>query len=108
MTDKHRSALIDAIQPELTNLDFHDPIFSLANRYISKELSLFSHRIFAPANEDKEEFRECYGEEPPLELIWAIITLGWTLPNAKSAHQLKVAGLIQSGLRKLVITISLD
>jgi hypothetical protein len=117
LTEKHRQALIAAIRSELTNLDFEDPVFSLANlrqgvhlyaRYISKEFALFNHRMFAPVDEDKEEFREFYGEEPPLELIWAIITLGWTLSDAQSAHQVKVARMIQRVLRKFVITVSLD
>lgn len=117
LTEKHQKALIAAIRPELTDFDFDDPVFSLVNlrqgvhlyaRYISKEFALFNHRIFAPAAEDLKDFKEFYGEVPPLELTWAIITLGWTLSDTQTAHQVKLAGLIQAVLRKFVITVSIE
>lgn len=115
LTESHREDLLATIH-ELSDIDLEDPMFSLNRmkqgvhlyfRHISKEHAIFNHGIFVPHDEEKDDIRVYYGEEPPIQLTWAIITLGWSIRDNRTEHEMQVAATIQGLLRKFVLTASI-
>lgn len=115
LTEAHREELLATLQLEMTDVDFDHPTFSLNimkqgvhlyARNTSKEYAIFHHHIFAPSGEEeKTEIRDHYGEEAPLQLTWAIITLGWALMDTQTEHEKQISSQIQGVLRKFVLTV---
>ncbi|RDW74821.1 hypothetical protein BP6252_05963 [Coleophoma cylindrospora] len=117
LNNSHRAELIEVMKSELPDVDFDGPMFTLNNlkqgihlyaRNVTKEYPVFNRQIFAPCTkEEKAEISEFYGEELPIQVTWAVITLGWTLLDNQSDCEKEVAAAIQGVLRKFVINVGI-
>jgi hypothetical protein len=122
LTEDHRFELLWALRSELTDIDYQDPLFSLKSmkrgihlysRHVSKEYSIFHRYFFTPGGgESRQEILELYGEEPPCQMSWAVITLGWTMLDENVVNDYakvkKTLKMIQGVLRKFVLNVCTD
>lgn len=116
LTEKRRLELLTMFD-QMPEFDLSDPVFSfnsmkhgihLYGSHMSHDYPIFHHSILSPDPENAQNIDEFYGEAAPIELTWAIITLGWTSRLSDTEHEYQMACKIQRVLRKFVINVSVS
>lgn len=112
LTDERRIELLMDLR-DLVQIDLRDPIFSLNSmkqgihlyaRNVSIEYPFLHHETLFPCSEEIRQINiDVFGCEPGSQLIWAAITLGWTLMRSENNHEYETASKIQRALRPSII-----
>lgn len=110
---QHRKALLTCIGAEMAEIE--PAVLSLASmqhgvhlfsRFISKEYPVVHSQTFLPAEEHRPFLEDQLGLSCPVELIWAIVTFGWSiLDGAKYEEHRNAARIVQSSLRRQLLTV---
>jgi hypothetical protein len=114
LTDERRIELLMDLR-NLTDVDLRDPIFSLNSmkqgihlfcRNVNIEYAFLHHELICPSSqENRQVIADVFGEEPGPQLIWIIITLGWTLMRSDNNHESHMASKIQRVIRTSIINV---
>lgn len=114
LTDERRIELLMDLR-NLTDVDLRDPIFSLNSmkqgihlfcRNVNIEYAFIHHELICPSSQgNRQVIIDVFGEEPGPQLIWIIITLGWTLMRSDNKHESHMASKIQRAIRTSIINV---
>lgn len=114
LTDERRIELLMDLR-NLTDVDLRDPIFSLNSmkhgihlfcRNVNIEYAFIHHELICPSSQDNRQvIIDVFGEEPGPQLMWIIITLGWTLMRSDNNHESHMASKIQRTIRTSIINV---
>ena len=114
LTVEKRIELLFALK-SMSDIDINDGIFSLNGmkqgihlyaRNISIEYSIVHNEFLLPSKKETKTAMEEALEGPATpELLWAVITLGWSLMRSENSRELGIACEIQRALRKAVICV---
>ncbi|EXJ88751.1 hypothetical protein A1O1_05683 [Capronia coronata CBS 617.96] len=112
LTDERRIELLMHVR-NLVEVDLNDPIFSLNSmkqgihlfcRNVAIEYPFVHPEVLCPSsNQSRHIMKQVFGEEPGPQLIWAAITLGWTLMRSDNNHEWYMASKIQRVIRASII-----
>lgn len=117
LTDQRRFELLLALRA-MMDIDVTEKIFSLNSmkqgihlycRNMSIEYSIIHTELMVPSSEESlaAAVKECGGVARP-EIMWAIITFGWSMMRSESGYEYEVAKRIQKGLRTTIISVSIS
>lgn len=116
LTNERRIELLMDLR-NLSKVDLRDPIFSLNSmkqgihlfcRNVNSEYAFVHHELICPSSpEHRQAIIDVFGEEPGSQLIWIIITLGWTLMRSDNNHEYHMASTIQRVIRTSIINVNL-
>lgn len=111
LTDQRRFDLLLALR-DIIEIDLTERIFSLNSmkqgihlftRNVSIEFSIVHIEILFPSSEESRAAAiEEYGGLARPEIMWAIITFGWSLMKSESGYEIEMAKKIQRALRRTI------
>lgn len=116
LTDERRIELLMDLR-NIMDVDIRDPIFSLNSmkqgihlfcRNVNIEYAFIHHELICSSSkENLQAVIDVFGEEPGSQLIWIIITLGWTLMRSDNNHEYHMSSKIQRAIRTSIINVML-
>ena len=115
LTNERRIELLMDLR-NISNFDLRDPIFSLNSmkqgihlfcRNVNSEYAFVHHQFICPSSQEhRQAIIDVLGEEPGSQLIWIIITLGWSLMRSDNNHEYQMASTIQRVIRTSIINVN--
>ncbi|KAK5054587.1 hypothetical protein LTR84_001478 [Exophiala bonariae] len=116
LTDERRIELLMDLR-NIIDVDVRDPIFSLNSmkqgihlfcRNVNIEYAFIHHELICSSSkENLQAVIDVFGEESGPQLIWTIITLGWTLMRSDNNHEYHMSSKIQRAIRTSIINVPL-
>ncbi|RDW56975.1 hypothetical protein BP5796_13042 [Coleophoma crateriformis] len=108
----HRRELVEMLG--LTVTDIEPNVLALSSlhhgihifwRFLSKEFPILHHQVVCPSKEHRKILEERFELHSPPELVWAVITFGWSILEGEN-HEIyrQTAARIQEVLIKRIIT----
>lgn len=114
LTDERRIELLMDLR-NIMDVDIRDPIFSLNSmkqgihlfcRNVNIEYAFIHHELICSSSRDNlQAVVDVFGEEAGPQLIWMIITLGWTLMRSDNKHEYHMSSKIQRAIRTSIINV---
>ncbi|RDW56660.1 hypothetical protein BP6252_14073 [Coleophoma cylindrospora] len=109
---EHRRELVEMLGINVT--DIEPNVLALSSlrhgvhiywRFLSKEFPILHHQVVCPSKEHRKILEESFELHSPPELVWAIITFGWSILEGEN-HEIyrQTAARIQEMLIKRIIT----
>lgn len=109
----HRKQLLGMLGTEIA--DIEPGVLSLSSlrygvhvysRFLAKEYPILHHRALAPDDKSQKALEDEFGLYSPPELMWAVISFGWSsLDKARYLPYRQAASKVQGILRRRIIAV---
>jgi hypothetical protein len=115
LSEQHRQRLLSVIDSEDAIASAEKDLLTLPSlrqgihrfcRFLAKEYPILHGQVLVIPGDHRAVAEETYGQESPPELLWLVITFGWSMLDHKS-HSVyrQIARKVQSMLRRIIISV---